>query len=83
VNIGLKRRTVISVAHISAVGEPVPSFQIWDCEIYQGGLMRCCEQSLEERGDEVVEQHQILACRYCRGKMLVGDKKISWLPKEA
>ena len=76
-DISLDRRVAIS-----KVGEPVRSFQIQECEISQGGLMRCCEQSLEERGEEVVEQHQVLACRYCRGKMVIGDKVVSWLPKE-
>ncbi len=47
-------------------------------QVRQGGLMRCCIQSVAERGDAVDHEGEVMHCTYCKAAIVFRSGAWEW-----
>ncbi len=51
--------------------------QIKDCCVDQGGLMRCCLETLNDKREQKVKYGEVIPCKYCTSTMILTERKTS------
>lgn len=51
--------------------------KIKDCHVDQGGLMRCCIETLSDMSQQLINYNDIIPCKYCTSTMILVDQSTS------
>lgn len=51
--------------------------QIQDCHVDQGGLMRCCLETLNDKCEQKIKYGEVIPCKYCKSTMILTKRKTS------